>query len=280
MIIYPRTGAYLSVAAALLAGAVAARANTVVVSAYYTGDSPTETVNVKSPYLASPYTNTWVDVYAGASNFSLGSVTDKVTGAGDYTTNLTASDVLGVLDNHFVGYCIDLNHLISPSNSQVFNWEVTDLTNVSSGVNGMGITTAQATAIEYLWGTHGPATESAEHAATFQMALWMLLYDTGGTYGATETNVSFSGNAEIATAASWALDAWDGNFTKATDVFALVNVDTPPTQSFSFTIVGFTPNIPPAVPLPAAADVGFGMLAGFGALFVFRKRLSRKSRIA
>jgi len=35
-----------------------------------------------------------------------------------------------------------------------------------------------------------------------------------------------------------------------------------------------------AVPLPASAGVGFGMLAGFGGLFAARKRLSRRPRIA
>lgn len=35
-----------------------------------------------------------------------------------------------------------------------------------------------------------------------------------------------------------------------------------------------------AVPLPASVGVGFSMLAGFGAMFAFRKRLSRRPRIA
>jgi hypothetical protein len=34
------------------------------------------------------------------------------------------------------------------------------------------------------------------------------------------------------------------------------------------------------VPLPAAAGVGFGMLAGFGGLFGLRKKLRRRSRVA
>jgi hypothetical protein len=34
------------------------------------------------------------------------------------------------------------------------------------------------------------------------------------------------------------------------------------------------------VPLPASAGVGFSMLAGFGVIFAFRKKLSRKARIA
>jgi hypothetical protein len=34
------------------------------------------------------------------------------------------------------------------------------------------------------------------------------------------------------------------------------------------------------VPLPASAGVGLTMLAGFGAMFAFRKKMTRRARIA
>ena len=83
-------------------------------------------------------------------------------------------------------------------------------------------------------------------------------------------------NAAAAAATAWSYALANGN-SGDPQVYALIS--TSGTQSFNFAIFGGPSDVLP-VPLPASATVGFAMLAGFGALFAFRKRLARRPQIA
>jgi len=262
---------YFGAIAAVMAVGMAARADSVLVRANYTGDSPTENVNITTnPNILGVY-NTG-PFLAGPSHFT----TISVTNAGSISTDLDTSKVSTYLGSSFVGYCIDLGHLIEPG---TFSWNVGELTNVTWGDNNP-LSQDQADAITYLWNTYRDDSNGA-HAAAFQIALWDLVYLDPSTNFANSTlnPVYFSNNATaIANGVSEAQQSWahrDDPIVNAKPVYALISVGTQ--QSFSITIVG-AETVP--VPLPAAAGVGFAMLAGFGGMFGLRKTMKRKASIA
>jgi len=275
--------------AAVMAGGLAARADTVALTLSYTGDyvgTPGNwlSTQISSPYLAAGYASSdgvyHGDFIAAPSNFT---VTLDPTVVSTYNTKVTTNDVYK--GENLQAFCVDLNHLINGSVSNPYTgvWDVANLADISPHVNGLGVTTPdQVNAIKALWAEHsGAALTYVADAQAFQVALWNLLYN----YYGYATNAVVAPTLTVGTSTyfsasddGWALQAWT---TKAShtdeSVYALVNEDTTQTQSFSVILYG-TGGDP--VPLPASVGVGFSMLAGFGAFFGLRKRLSRRPRIA
>ena len=96
---------YCGAVVALLAVGLAARADSVQVTATYINDSPTETVTMNSAYLGTYNGGTF---YAGASNFTVANVNTDITTGGTYATDLNVTQVQGALGTSFKGFCIDL----------------------------------------------------------------------------------------------------------------------------------------------------------------------------
>jgi hypothetical protein len=293
---------YLGVVSALLAGAVAARADTITVAAHFQSDAG----NLATTYLTSNYNdsvagtsaNPTVDVYAGIYAFTTTTAGDgaTVSSGGNLGTN-EANYISTKLAGGFSAVCVDFTHNVNFG--QGSTWTVENIT-ANGGVgldgNGIGINAKQASAITYLWDIHRSIKQAADAAsgAAFQMAVWDVVYD-GHLYDAslsgnkpapsvsylTPGATTLSDTAKLAN--SWAADAEyaaNHGYVPNGNVYALVN--TSGVQSFNFAIldpVG-TGQFGNVVPLPAAAGVGFSMLGGFGMLAGLRKRLRRRARIA
>jgi hypothetical protein len=249
----------------------------VQVTATYENDSPTDIVQISSPYLPSQY-NGWY-FYAGVSNFNTVSVTTN-SGVGSLNdTGLNQSDVSGSLGSNFQGFCVDLSHLVW-ENTQ-YTWQVGQLTDIRSPTsptdvqsNGIGISADQAAAISRMWYSDWEGQAHTDTtAATFQIALWMLLYDYGSPTG---PPTMFAGS-EIPTATCWASAAWNDTSSPQASIFALVNTDQagqPGQQQFSIAVVGATPSVSAqgaAVPLPPAAESGFAFLTLLGIFGIVRQ---------
>ena len=161
------TFAYLAVAAALLTGGIAARADTVTVTATFNNSQPNMVgVDLTSNYNDSDngLTTTTVDTAAGIYNFTVNSYTGSAS-----STPLTLAQVqnaLGNVNSVFHAVCIDFTHNIGYG--QQATWQVANLTSITS--NGVGISTTQANAIAYLWGNQPTGTPDQD--AVFQMAVW------------------------------------------------------------------------------------------------------------
>jgi hypothetical protein len=265
--------ALASCVAVLGVAAMATRADTV--TATFNGLQWGGTVYVASNYndsLAGTANNAYVDVYTGIYGF-----TETSPGS-----NLPLNAV-----------CVDVAHNIYGGNSGTYN--VVPVDQVGTINNGVGISPLQAVALGYLAGSLPTdlSTVTNDAAGIFQMAVWDLLYNGGGTYSGvtgqpapTISFTSYSLSADgIQTAANYAADAYaeakhNPSGTGVEGVLALVNTDNLPLQSFMLVIGGTATPLARPVPLPASAGVGFVTLALFGALFVIRKRLSRRAQIA
>jgi hypothetical protein len=300
-------------AAALAASSLAAKADTVSVTATFEGlasggtesiTSSNEDGNTAGTVNSSNYVG---GVYSGTYKFSNVNVTGTDPGAGD-TPTLTAEDVYDDLTGlppntteasnpsppeYFTAVCIDFEHEINFENSTT--WTVEDLNDVNSSDNYVGITTDQAKAITALTQNYDSmVSPTSDQSDQYQLAVWDVIYNgtgSGNPFGSTASPspyVNFATDTNVTTALASALAAYTYVSTttlgEATPVgYALVDPDTGPRglQDFTPAIVIVTPSfsvIP--VPLPAAAGVSFSMLGVFGAYAAIRRRSSRKSRIA
>jgi hypothetical protein len=291
-------------AAALAASSLAAKADTVSVTATFEGLASGGTESITSSNEDGNYVG---GVYSGTYKFSNVNVTGTDPGAGD-TPTLTAEDVYDDLTGlppntteashpsppeYFTAVCIDFEHEINSGNSTT--WTVEDLDDVTSSDNYVGITTDQAKAITALTQSYDSmVSPTSDQSDQYQLAVWDVIYNgtgSGNPFGSTASPspyVNFATDTNVTTALASALAAYTYVTTttlgEATPVgYALVDPDTGPggLQDFTPAIVIVTPSFSPtSVPLPAAASVGFSMLGGIGVLAAIRRRSSRKSRIA
>lgn len=297
-----RAIAYLVAVAAVLATGLGVQAGSVTVTGTFNSSQPcTVDTGLTSNYNDSNMggKTTTVSTVAGIYNFT---ATDF---SGSNTDVSAVKSALGISDTNsiFHAVCIDFTHNVWFGQTGI-TWEVKDLNGLDATVNGVGVSGEQAKAIAYLWQQNLPSRDAngifdANGAAIFQMAVWDLIYNGGGTYsqitGTLAPTVSYPyGTAHAlgldGLAATAAQTAWNNRSSSQYNVYALVNTNTspspgggmPPYQSFNFAISGPALSLaePVVVPLPASAGVGLGMLAGFGGLFGIRKQMCRRRRIA
>lgn len=169
--------------------------------------------------------------------------------AGQYLwTQNSGTPVLGST-GQFVTFCIELTQDIN-FNQPPYEYTIADLATAprpSDTMNPSGMGSAKADQIRELWGQDYSKVVDNSSAATFQFAIWRILYGNSLTLDA--------GNAGLlATADGW-INALDSNGRRA-DLIAL----TSPTAQDQITI---------ATPLPSGA---WGGLLLIGVLRIFRVR--------
>src|SRR5258708_6880578 len=237
-----------SICTLLMAGMSVSRADTMVLQSA----TPAEIVHLNAPTLNPAVNN--VDGYAGVLNWL------------DTSVNPQKS---------FQSFCIDVNHDISLGGTYTY----TVGGNVNTSVNGNGgdplLTTTIIKQIYGLWLQHGTAdlTSMTNHtAASFQVALWDILYNGGSANGSGPVTVS-SGNGtiqtDITTGFGWANYAMlNPDTTNASFLDTMIFTSTNGQQQI---YIGGPVGAPASTPLPRPFVGGLALL-GILRLFNCRTR--------
>jgi len=133
--------------------------------------------------------------------------------AGQY--NLTYP--VGVSNLSTIGYCIDLESSSPPESRLLTVAALSDapIPNMT-GQTAMG--DSKAALLSQLWGQHHSEVTDANTAASFQLAVWEIVFETSGTLDVTKDSFTTSGGTQ---AQSW-LDSLDPDGSKA-NLVALTN---------------------------------------------------------
>ena len=134
----------------------------------------------------------------------------------------------------------------------------------------------KANLVRKLWDLHSADVETSAGAASFQLALWKIVYDTGTdlSSGSLQARPLYGGDDIPATAQDW-LDQLKGNGTNPRANLYGMSSPTVQDQVF-FEDPPLTPASVSTVPLPSALWAGGVLLAG---LIVRRIRRYHNTRV-
>ncbi len=292
-------GTLVTSAVAITFIAASTRADIVVTATFDNSQPSADSVSVASDYLDSPSGNSTtgaVSTIAGIYKFDVTSITGTAV---LYGNSLTAAGVANALGNGvtvnggvFGAVCIDFTHNIKYRESD--SRTLKELAGMTSAVNGVGNNSNQANANGFLWYAFGtplistlstPNQAQEDSAAAFQMDVWDIIYDGGGTTFSTVSptpNVTYSNldpkelsnfQTTAQTEALAAVSAVDSGYTNK-NVYALVDTNNVQNFDIAFTSAGSNPT-----PLPAVASTGMALFGLLGAGLLGRK-LSRRNPLS
>lgn len=161
---------------------------------------------------------------------------------------------------NFLTYCIELTQFISSTNNP-FTYQVVNLTSAPDPGLGVGhLTGAGADTLRELWGQDIGTVHDADTAATFQFAVWRVVYGTELSSNSTNSHGQYY--LDHGTTHGVADNLLRGlSSTGATaDLFALSSAN------YQDQITG----VP--VPLPGALRAGLALLCGLGMWRMVRSR--------
>jgi hypothetical protein len=274
----------VSTVAVFAAAPLAARATDVAA-----GATVTATLQAHQPYTL-PLSLTSAPS-GGSGTMSPQAATMSAAGIYNFTETDT-NGVFGPPNTVFQAVCIGLTPGATYGQAGM-NFTIEPLFRFTPPDSIVSISAHQAGAIAYLAASsYLPAPSDpnlATDAATFQMAVWDLLYTPGyvppSPIAPRIPTIGYAGISDqtIANAAGEAAQAWDATWMSSymppSDIFALAGTGAAGGQTSSFVALGPAAIVAP-VPLPASAGVGFATLGGFGILFLVRRRLTRRPQIA
>lgn len=201
------------------------------------------------------------------SGFANGSQTvDIVLGAPNVATNLStqAGGFLTTLNGgaSFTSYCIDLYEYIS------FGPTYSDYT-LTAGASHVFANRNAATDIGKLY-AEGNAVNSSIRQAAFQIAIWEIAYETGGTYDLGTGSAKFAGGTAASSGALTLASSWLGALATTTNtsyaVSTLDSIGHPGHQDQVF-----------AAPVPEPSTYVMMATGLLGMGFVARRRSSRQN---